>query len=150
MPNSCWPSDYSRLLPCLVFTLLSLQYVLISNIADTSLITLNGIALHLWNNSWENFVPPSNMGKNPSWGFSIPSTSHFRKKLSLCRVSSWRNTCHCVFHLCAELLVVAPAQWLCPPFTKLWAVRVSSNYFPSTPHFLKKENINLFNLGAPA
>lgn len=49
-------SVYSHFLPCLVFTLFSLQYVLISSIADIALITLNGIALPLWNNMWENFV----------------------------------------------------------------------------------------------
>ena len=135
-------SVYSHLLSCLVFTLFSLQHVLISSIADIALITLNGIALPLWNNMWENFVPPSCIqGKNPSWGFSFASASQFRNLA--CSVSSWRNTCHCVFHLLADLLVVALPQWHCPTLTKLWAVRVFPNYFPDVPHFHK--NINLFN-----
>lgn len=150
MPNSCRPSDYSRLLPCLVFTLLSLQYVLISNIADTSLITLNGIALHLWKNSWENFVPPSNMGKTLPGGFlflQLPTS----ERNSACAGFLLGETPAIVFFIC----LLTCLSW---PLLDDFALP-SPNYglfgFPqiisqAPPHFHKKENINLFNLGAPA
>lgn len=82
-------SVYSHFLPCLVFTLFSLQYVLIASIADIALITLNGITLPLWNNMWENFVAHLCTGEQSSWGFSFALASQFRN--SACSVSSWRN-----------------------------------------------------------
>ena len=76
MLNFCQHEGLLLLPQCPVFTILSLQYVVISNVANTPLTTLNGIALHLWNNVGENCVLSSNTGKKSTWRFSVASTLH--------------------------------------------------------------------------